>query len=39
MNYELINYCEIFKPAIKAYSLIHNISNDLNLGDISKNKS
>lgn len=36
MNYEVINYCEIFKPAIKAYSLMHNVSEDKNLGDISK---
>jgi len=31
---ELINYCEFDKTAAKAYSLIHNVSEDLNLGDI-----
>ena len=36
INYKIINYCEIYKPAIKAYSLIHNVSENLNLGDISK---
>lgn len=36
INYEIINFCEIYKPAIKAYSLIHNVSEKLNLGDISK---
>lgn len=36
MKFKIINYCEIYKPAIKAYSLIHNIPEDLNLGDISK---
>lgn len=32
--YELINYCEIDKYASKAYSLIHNVNESLNLGDI-----
>lgn len=32
--YELVNYCEIDKYASKAYSLIHNVSESLNLGDI-----
>ena len=36
MNYKIINYCEILKPASKAYSLIHNISEEKNLGDITK---
>lgn len=36
INYKIINFCEIYKPAIKAYSLIHNVSEKLNLGDISK---
>ena len=36
MEYEVINYCEIYKPSSKAYSLIHNISEDKNLGDITK---
>lgn len=34
--YELINYCEIDKDASKAYSLIHNIPENKNLGDITK---
>lgn len=34
--YELINYCEIDKYASKAYSLIHNVNESLNLGDITK---
>ena len=33
---ELINYCEFDKYATKAYSLIHNESEDKNLGDITK---
>jgi len=36
IEYELINYCEIDKYASKAYSLIHNVSEKLNLGDITK---
>ena len=36
IKYELVNYCEIDKYASKAYSLIHNISEELNLGDIKK---
>lgn len=36
VDYELINYCE-FSPYIgKSYSLIHNVSEELNLGDITK---
>lgn len=31
---ELVNYCEIDKYAAKAYSVIHNVSEDLNLKDI-----
>lgn len=34
--FELINYCEIDKYASKSYSAIHNISEDFNLGDITK---
>ena len=34
--FEIVNYCEIDKYASKAYSLIHNISEDKNLGDITK---
>jgi len=36
IDYKIINFCEIYEPAIKAYSLIHNVSENLNLGDISK---
>lgn len=36
VKYELVNYCEIDKYASKAYSLIHNVSEDMNLGDITK---
>lgn len=34
INYELINYCEINQHASKCYSLIHNVSEDLNLVDV-----
>lgn len=36
VDFELVNYCEIDKYASKSYSLIHNVSEDLNLGDITK---
>lgn len=36
VNYELVNYCEIDKYASKSYSLIHNVSEEKNLGDITK---
>lgn len=32
--YEVVNYCEIDKYASKAYSTIHNVSEELNLWDI-----
>lgn len=32
----IVRYCEIDKYASKAYSLIHNVPEDLNLGDIQK---
>lgn len=32
--YELVNYCEIDSYAGKAYSLIHNVSEDKNLKDV-----
>ncbi|APC79172.1 TPA: DNA cytosine methyltransferase [Clostridium botulinum] len=35
-NYELINYCEIDKYASYAYSVLNNVDESLNLGDISK---
>lgn len=34
IRYELVNYCEIDKYASNAYSAIHNISEELNLGNI-----
>lgn len=34
IDYELVNYCEIDKYASKAYSAIHNVSEDLNLHDV-----
>ena len=34
--YELVGYCEIDKYASKSYAAIHNVSEDLNLGDITK---
>lgn len=36
VDYELVNYCEFDKHASKAYSLIHDVSEDLNLGNITK---
>ena len=36
MDYELVNYCEIDNYAAKAYSLIHNVPEDLNLKDVTK---
>ncbi len=34
--YELIGFSEIDKFAIKSYCAIHNVSEDLNYGDVSK---
>ena len=34
IKYELVNYCEIDKYASKAYSAIHSVSEDKNLGDV-----
>ena len=34
MNFKLINYCEIDAQASKSYSVIHNVNESLNLGDI-----
>jgi DNA-cytosine methyltransferase len=36
VDYQLINYCEWNKVASKAYSLIHNVSENINLGDITQ---
>lgn len=35
-EFELVNYCEIDKYASKAYSMIHDVNESLNLGDITK---
>lgn len=36
MNWTLTNFCEFDKYAEKSYCAIHNVSTDLNLGDITK---
>lgn len=36
INYELVGFSEIDKYAIKSYCAIHNVDENLNLGDISK---
>lgn len=36
VDFNLVNYCEIDKYASKAYSLIHNVSEDKNLHDVTK---
>lgn len=36
IKHEVVNYCEIDKYASKAYSLIHSIPEEKNLGDITK---
>ena len=36
IDYELVNFCEIDEYATKAYCSIHNVTKDLNLGDIAK---
>lgn len=36
VDFELVNYCEIDKYASKSYSLIHDVSEELNLRDITK---
>ena len=36
IKYELLNFSEIDRNAIMAYCLIHNVSEDLNLGDVTK---
>lgn len=35
-GYELVNFCELDKYAIKSYCAIHNVDESLNLGDITK---
>lgn len=39
ISYELVNYCEIDKYASRAYSLIHNISEDKNTRDVTTLKT
>lgn len=34
IDVEVVNYCEILKDKSRAYSILHNISEDKNLGDI-----
>ena len=34
--YELVGYCEIDKYASKAYSLLHNVPESMNFGDITQ---
>lgn len=36
MQYKIINFCEVDKYAVKSYCAIHNISDTLNLGDITQ---
>lgn len=36
IDYNLVGYCEIDKFASKSYSAIHNVSESMNLGDITK---
>ena len=36
IDYELVNFCENDKYAIKAYCAIHGVDENLNLGDITK---
>jgi DNA-cytosine methyltransferase len=36
IEYELVDFCEIDKYAIKSYCAIHNVAENKNLGDVSK---
>lgn len=36
MNYNLVNFCEFDKYAVKSYCAIHDTDESLNLGDITK---
>lgn len=36
MYYKLVNFCELDKHATKSYCALHNVSDVLNLGDITK---
>lgn len=35
-NWKLVNFCEIDKYAIKSYCAVHNVDENINLGDITK---
>ena len=34
INVDLVNYCEILKDKSNAYSILHNVSEDKNLWDV-----
>jgi DNA (cytosine-5)-methyltransferase 1 len=36
INYELVNFCEFDKYAVKSYCAIHGVDESMNLGDITK---
>lgn len=36
VDYELVNFCEFDKYAVKSYCAIHNVDESINLGDITK---
>jgi DNA (cytosine-5)-methyltransferase 1 len=36
IDFELVAYCDFDKYASKSYSAIHDVSEDMNLGDITK---
>ena len=36
IDVELVNYCEILKDKSKSYSILHNVSEDKNLWDVTK---
>ena len=36
IRYELVNYCEVDKFAAKAYSILHHVPQEKNLGDITQ---
>lgn len=35
-DYELVNFCEFDKYAVKSYCAVHGVTEELNLGDITK---
>lgn len=36
IDVDIVNYCEILKEKSKAYSILHNVSEELNLQDVTK---